>query len=89
MDGIHAFLEPTQERYKWDFDQRLCKGRERIESGDYEFIDVLDGVTKTLKPGHAVKAPYRVLGQEKTLYFYNKMSCLIELKPTEFHSPLN
>lgn len=51
----------SQGRYKWDFQKSLCTGRERIRTGNYAFIDVLDGVAMAPKLEHAVERPYQVL----------------------------
>lgn len=58
LDRAHASLQQTHERYKRDFDRILCKGRERIETGEFVFIDVSNGVTQTSKKGHAAEGRY-------------------------------
>lgn len=57
-----ASLQITREYYKTDFDQRLCKGRESITTGNYVLIIVSDVVTKTPKFGDVVEELYLVLG---------------------------
>lgn len=66
-------LQRVQERYKRDFDRRLGNSRKIICAGNYVFIDVSDGVTRTSKLEHAVEVPYWVLGQDQhTLVIQSK-----------------
>lgn len=64
LDRSCVSLQLPHDCYKRDLDRRLCKVREMVKIVDYVFIDVLDGATKTLELGYAVKEPYRVLGQD-------------------------
>lgn len=56
-DCAGTSFQQTQVGYKKDFKMHFCKGLERTRPGDYFFIDVLHGVTKTPKSGHAVEGP--------------------------------
>lgn len=66
-------LERIEEHYTRDFDQRLCKARDRIRTDDYVFIGKLDGVTKIPNLGHGVKSPCGAMGLDQKTVFIQRM----------------
>lgn len=61
----HFSLQHTQERYKRDFDRRLCEARDSKRTDKDEFIDVSDGLIEIPKHGHTMGAPDQLLGQDQ------------------------
>lgn len=58
LNRARTSLQHTQKWYKNHFKRRFHNGCESIKAGNYMFLDISDGATKTPKLGFIVKHPF-------------------------------
>ena len=70
----HAYtrLVATQARYKRDFDKSIRKIKQRIRTGDYVYIDPMDGLSKTGKLQSPALGPFRVIRKDERTYIIDR-----------------
>lgn len=65
LNRARASLQHAQKRYERDFDRRLWRGREKIRTGHYAFIDISNGFTLTPKLENSVEKHHQIFGQNQ------------------------